>query len=83
MAVGPRLKVVENENGEWRVVEPKDVGEEKSLWEIHPHDFENVELFNANFIKVLQRGVAIRGTVGWAQDIFQAARLAIALWWRL
>ena len=83
MAVGPRLKVEEDENGDWRVVEPDANGIEKALWEIHPHDFADVELFNGNFVKLLRKGVEIRGRLAWAQDILSAmSRMITSAWWK-
>ena len=82
MAVGPRLKVEEKENGEWVAVGAKGNGKERSLWEIYPHDYDDAEAFNKNFVKMLRVGVGIRGTIGWVQDILRAIMLAITSLWR-
>ena len=43
--VGPRLKVKQDAEGEWYLAVVGQEGEEKMIWEIYVHDFEDSDLF--------------------------------------
>lgn len=76
--VGPKMKVKQDQDGEWGIVEAKEAdGEEKAIWEVYADDFEDSELFTRNYIRILNRVVEIRGWVGWSKDIFAALKHAL------
>lgn len=43
--VGPKLKVKQTAEGVWDLVNIKESGEERTIWEIYVHDFEDSDLF--------------------------------------
>lgn len=78
VGVGPKLKVKENEDGEWDLVEETDeFAERKAVWEVYAHDFEDSELFTRNIARLSNRVVEIRGWIGWLQDIIAALKHSI------
>lgn len=81
--VGPKIKVEQDQDGEWTYAEG-DQGSavEKTIWEIYPHDFENVELFQRRMIGILNRGVEKRGWIGWASDMVGAMTYNLRSWWK-
>ena len=80
LAVGPEMKVEHGMNGDWRLVEGKEQGKEKAIWEVQMSDFEDVEIFTRNYIKLLNRVVEIRGWVGWLKDTIAAVKYGLG--WR-
>ena len=73
VAVGPKLKVEQDIDGQWSLVEGKrNTGEEKAIWEIYAHDFEDTEVFMRRILGILNRAVEIKGWTGWLQDVFAA-----------
>ncbi|KAL2054159.1 hypothetical protein ABVK25_005698 [Lepraria finkii] len=73
--VGPKLKVAQNADGEWDLVEKEeDAGEQKFIWELYAHDFEDCELFTRNVIRIMNRVTEIRGWAGWLQDMIKAIK---------
>ena len=81
LVVGPKMKVEQHTNGDWKLVEGTGIGgEDKAIWEVYAGDFEDVEIFTRNYIKLINRVVEIRGWIGWVQDIFAA--LKYGLGWR-
>ena len=78
VVVGPKQKVEQDAHGQWRLVEGKGTnGEEKAIWEVYAHDFEDCELFSRNAIGLLNRAVEINGWVGWLKDMFAALKYGI------
>jgi len=69
LMVGPRAKV--SPNSEWEVApqNAKD-GVEVAIREVYADDFEDMEAFCANFIKILNTVETTRGWTGWIIDIF-------------
>jgi NAD(P)-dependent dehydrogenase (short-subunit alcohol dehydrogenase family) len=49
-----------------------------AVWEAYAHDYDDVEVFNRRFLKVLNAVEYARGWVGWASDM----RKAMGEWWR-
>ena len=79
VSVSPRMKVKQNANGEWNLVEGSSgAGEEKAIWEIYPHDFEDSDVFQRNIVGLMNRVVEIRGWSGWISDMIGA----VAYSWR-
>lgn len=74
LAVGPKMGVVEREDGEWEFVpKGKDKGEvERAVWEVYAHDFEEAELFSLRFLRLLNAFTQARGWIGWAKDMVSA-----------
>ena len=78
MVIGSKMKVKQDANAEWTLVESKDQeGEERAIWEPYAQDFEDSELFTRNYVKLLNRLVEIRGWMGWFSDIFAALRYGL------
>lgn len=76
--VGPMMKVKQNKDGEWEVVEEAEAGgEDKIIWEVHADDFQDSELFLRNYVRLLNRVVEIRGWVGWSKDILAALKYGL------
>ena len=81
--VAPKFKVTQNESGEWNIAETEgDGGEDKAVWEIYVHDFEDSETFQRNMISLLNRAAEIKGWTGWAGDMIGAASYAFRAWWK-
>jgi NAD(P)-dependent dehydrogenase (short-subunit alcohol dehydrogenase family) len=73
LVIGPKVTVKQLDNGEWSLVS-KDVpgSRETALWEPCADDWEDVDAFDRNLIKVLNSYQAARGWIGWATDIVKA-----------
>ena len=79
-AVGPKLKVAQDTDGQWSLVEGKGAaGEEKAIWEVYAHDFEDTEVFMRRIVGLLNRVMEVRGWSGWLKDIF--ATLKYGMGW--
>ena len=76
VSVGPRLKVEQDKEGEWTLSEGNQ-GEDKDIWEIYPHDFEDSDVFQRNMIRVMNRAVELRGWIGWVGDMVGAVSYAV------
>ena len=73
--VGPKVKVVQNEDGEMELVEKEDeVGENRAIWEVYAHDFEDSDTFTRNIIRILNRVAEIRGWAGWLTDMLNVVK---------
>ena len=81
VAVGPKLRVTQDEDGEWSLSEGRQ-GEDRAIWEIYPHDFENSDIFQRRMVGILNRAVEMRGWIGWAGDMVGAASYALKAWWK-
>ena len=80
VVVGPKLKVEQDMDGQWSLVEGKHTpGEEKAIWEIYAHDFEDTEVFMRRILRILNRVVEIKGWTGWLQDVFAAFKYGMGL----
>lgn len=83
ISVGPKVKVEQDQDGEWTFAEDNSGhAVEKALWEIYPHDFEDTDLFQRRIIGIFNRGVEMRGWMGWASDMAGAMAYAVKSWWR-
>ena len=72
VSVGPKMKVKQDADGEWSVAEGESDGEDKAIWEIYPHDFEDCDVFQRNMVRLLNRVMEIRGWAGWISDMVGA-----------
>ncbi|KAL8723913.1 MAG: hypothetical protein Q9166_008223 [cf. Caloplaca sp. 2 TL-2023] len=73
VSVGPKLKVKQDTNGDWSLVETEDQGvEQRAIWEVYLHDFEDADVFQRRMVTIINRATEIRGWIGWAQDMFAA-----------
>lgn len=78
MVVGPKLKVEQDTDGEWSLVEGKgNTVEESAIWEVYAHDFEDVELFSRRIVGMWNRAVEINGWWGWLKDMFAASKYGL------
>ncbi|KAA6408356.1 MAG: hypothetical protein FRX48_08098 [Lasallia pustulata] len=81
--VAPTFKVTQEQGGEWQIAEAEgEGGEEKAVWEIYVHDFEDSDVFQRNVVSLLNRAAEINGWKGWAVDMIGAAVYAIRAWWK-
>jgi len=78
LAVGPKVKVKQQEDGEWVVV-PKEAadGEERAIWEAYADDFEDTELFTRRLIRILNGVAGLKGWIGMVKDIYSAIRYGL------
>ena len=81
VTVGPRLNVEQDGDGKWSLCEC-DHGQEKSIWEIYPHDMEDTDIFQRRMIAIMNRAIEIRGWTGWATEIFGAITYGLKGWWK-
>lgn len=80
VAVGPKLKAREEDDGNWALVEKTDEDqnvEELAIKEIYADDFEEVELFTKNLVGVLNRATQLRGWTAWLSDVVAAFRYGL------
>lgn len=78
MAVGPKLKVEQDTDGQWSLVDGKgSTGEQKAIWEIYGHDFEDSEIFSRRIVGLMNRAMEIKGWSGWVKDMFAALRYGL------
>ena len=76
--IGPQMKVKQDANGEWRLVEDgAEAGESKAIWEAYADDLDDSELFVRNYVRLLNRVVEMRGWSGWIMDVFVALRRTV------
>ncbi|TLS21889.1 uncharacterized protein PpBr36_09457 [Pyricularia pennisetigena] len=69
LAVGPRIKVRDGEDGEPVVElgEPEDG--QRAIWDPYAHDFETVESFTRKYTRILNTIEYLRGWAGWVSDL--------------
>ena len=76
--VGPKVKVAHNGDGEMELVEKEnEAGENRAIWEIYAHDFEDSDIFTRNIIRILNRVAEIRGWAGWLADTLAVVKRAL------
>ncbi|KAL8755749.1 MAG: hypothetical protein Q9199_003423 [Rusavskia elegans] len=82
VSVGPKLKVKQDVNGEWSLVESEDQNaEQRAIWEIYLHDFEDADVFQRRCLAIMNRATEIRGWIGWAQDMVRALAYGLRSLW--
>lgn len=73
LCIGPKVTVKQMDTGEWGLVSKDTPGsKETALWEPCADDWEDVDAFDRNFVKLLNSVQAARGWIGWATDIVKA-----------
>lgn len=83
VTVGPDLKVKQDDDGNWSLVEGQDSsGIEKAIWEIYPHDFKEADIFQRRMIGLYNRAAERRGLTGVVVDVIGALVFAVKTWWR-
>ena len=71
LVVGPRMHVVDGEDGESRLTGVPRKGDEggQGIWECYAHDFDSVEVFVWKYTRLLNDIVRINGWTGWLKDV--------------
>lgn len=91
VAVGPKMKVVTTEDGEWKLSLPRNPSGprnpseprvEKAIWEIYPQDFEEADVFQRRIIGLINMKVEKRGLTGVLVDVASALLYPLKSWWR-
>ena len=83
VSVGPKLKVKQDADGEWSLVEGDDRdAEARAIWEVYLHDFEDADVFQRRIVSILNRATEIRGWTGWAWDTVAAIWYGLPSLWR-
>jgi NAD(P)-dependent dehydrogenase (short-subunit alcohol dehydrogenase family) len=78
LCIGPKTRVKQQEDGEWIVLPRNSTeGEEKAVWEAYADDYEDVELFTRNLVKILNGVTVLKGWAGWFADIVGAIKYGI------
>jgi NAD(P)-dependent dehydrogenase (short-subunit alcohol dehydrogenase family) len=75
LAVGAKVDVVDDEDGQPRIVEGKkkvDGERTQAVWDVYAHDYEEVEVFVFRYVRLMYRLVMIGGWIGWLTDVFHA-----------
>ncbi|KAF2183249.1 NAD(P)-binding protein [Zopfia rhizophila CBS 207.26] len=73
LVIGPKIHVKQLEDGEWKLVEKNAPGSrETAIWEAYADDWEEVDAFSKNLVRVLNALQASRGWIGWATDMVRA-----------
>jgi NAD(P)-dependent dehydrogenase (short-subunit alcohol dehydrogenase family) len=80
LVVGPKVTVKQQEDGQWGLVEKGEPGSRTTaLWEPCADDWEDVDAFDRNFVKILNAFQYSRGWVGWAADMLRALGYAFGV----
>ncbi|KAL8945430.1 MAG: hypothetical protein Q9211_000033 [Gyalolechia sp. 1 TL-2023] len=83
VSVGPKLKVRQDADGEWSLVEGAGQdAEERAIWEVYLHDFENSDVFQRRMVAIMNRATEIKGWSGWARDTVVAITYGLRSLWR-
>ena len=67
----------QEDDGEWVVVpRNRTDAQERAIWEVYADDFEDTEMFTRRMVQVLKGVEALKGWMGWFQDVYSAIRYA-------
>ncbi|TPX18997.1 uncharacterized protein E0L32_011314 [Thyridium curvatum] len=69
LVIGPRLRIQEGREGEVGLVAPGTAEDGKPIWECYAHDYESVEIFSKQYLRLLNTLVWMRGWAGWFKDM--------------
>ncbi|MCJ1400095.1 hypothetical protein MMC11_003298 [Xylographa trunciseda] len=79
--IGPKLRVEEDDNGEYVLTQKYEVAP-KAIWEIYADDFEDTDVFQRRLVGVLNRALEFRGWIGWGSDMMGAVGHGLKGLWR-
>ncbi|KAK9328247.1 hypothetical protein V1520DRAFT_346532 [Lipomyces starkeyi] len=79
LVVGPRIKVVQTEEGEWQYAGQKgyEKGTEVSLWEANTDDLENTDVFMRRIVGIMNAAHEMNGWIKWGKDMLRALLLMV------
>ena len=80
VVVGPKLRVSQAEDG-LLSLEKESKEDERGIWEIYAHDFEDCDVFSRNILGLLNRAAEAKGWAGWASDVCSGIGYGISTWW--
>ena len=80
VVIGPKLRVSQDDRG-LLSLSKESKEEERGIWEIYAHDFEDTDLFSRNIIGLLNRAEEAKGWIGWAADVVGAMGYGFSSWW--
>ncbi|KAF2260077.1 NAD(P)-binding protein [Lojkania enalia] len=73
LVVGPKVTLKQLDDGEWDLVSKDTPGViETAVWEPCADDWEEVDAFDRNIVRILNAVQASRGWIGWAKDMIKA-----------
>ncbi|KAK9384492.1 hypothetical protein V1515DRAFT_611410 [Lipomyces mesembrius] len=73
LVVGPRIRVVETEEGEWQFsCEENATSTEVSLWEANTDDLENTDFFMRRIVGIMNAAHEMNGWIKWTKEIVRA-----------
>ncbi|MCJ1226143.1 hypothetical protein MMC12_002792 [Toensbergia leucococca] len=82
LAVSGKMKVEQDAEGTWSLAEGSEAtAQDKAIWEIYSHDFEDSDIFQRRMVGLLNRVTELRGWIGWTKDIIGALAYAVKSWW--
>ena len=80
LVIGPKVTVKQQEDGQWALASKDAPGSTTTaLWEPCADDWEDVDAFDRNFVKILNAFQYSRGWVGWAVDMVKAVGYAFGV----
>ncbi|KIW04109.1 uncharacterized protein PV09_04920 [Verruconis gallopava] len=81
LCIAPRVRVKQQDDGDWVVLPFDDNdGEEKGVWEVNAHDFDDTEIFTRRLVVILNKLAALKGWYEFSRDILKAVRYKIFGW---
>lgn len=77
LVIGPKVYIDED----WQLTSENSIdGNPVAVWEAFAHEHEQVDVFTARFIDLLNRVEAMRGWIGWIKDITRALLYPFRKW---
>jgi NAD(P)-dependent dehydrogenase (short-subunit alcohol dehydrogenase family) len=78
LCIGPKVRVIQHEDGEFDVVPRSSAqGTDNAIWEVYADDFEDAEIFGSRMIGILKGAAALKGWAGMINDIVGAFKYAL------
>lgn len=68
LVIGPKVKV----NDEWELLPANSDKQEIATWEPYAHDYEEVDVFTARMVRILNQVERAKGWIGYFSDIVKA-----------
>lgn len=73
LVIGPKMHVTQKDTGEWDLAPSGSLESiQTAIFEPYADDWEDVDAWDRNFVKLLNLVQAGRGWAGWAQDVVKA-----------